>query len=416
MGSSSNSVFQCFLFMMFMFLYGNQQVQAAAANLFNVLQYGASGDGKTDNSKAFTNAWKQACQSGGNSVVLIPLGTYLVLPTVFQGPCKGAIAFQVKGVLRAPTDAASLHLDHWISFRYIDRLTITGGGSLDGQGASAWPYNTCLTDPSCPPFPVTLRFDFVTNSWINHITSINSKNFHFNIFASTNIRIHQVNISAPGDSPNTDGIHIGDSTGIHISDSEIATGDDCVSMGPGSQNINITNVHCGPGHGFSVGSLGKSPNEKDVAGVTVRNCTLTGTLNGLRIKTWSPSHSSRCSDVTFEHVNVENVNNPIFIDQNYCPSHKCGRQWESRVKIQGVTFRNIWGSSSSRIAVNLQCSRSTPCENIELRNINIDYNGGGGGATAAAAASSCSNVHGVAYGQQHPPSCMWKSFSTMSAQ
>lgn len=51
MGSSSNSVFQCFLFMMFMFLYGNQQVQAAAANLFNVLQYGASGDGKTDNSK-----------------------------------------------------------------------------------------------------------------------------------------------------------------------------------------------------------------------------------------------------------------------------------------------------------------------------------------------------------------------------
>ncbi|XWS27784.1 hypothetical protein CRYUN_Cryun25bG0010100 [Craigia yunnanensis] len=380
---------------MFMFLYGNQ-VQAAT-NLFNVLTYGASADGRTDNSEAFSNAWKQACQNGGNSVILIPSGTYLVHPIVLQGPCKGAIAFQVVGVVMAPIDATSRYLDHWISFRYIDGLRITGGGSFDGQGASAWP---CRRDHSCSHLPVTIRFDFVTNSSIDHITSINSKNFHFNIFASTGIRIEHVNISAPGDSPNTDGIHIADSTDIHVSDSEIATGDDCVSMGPGSKNISITNVHCGPGHGFSIGSLGGSPNEKDVTGVTVRNCTLTGTLNGLRIKTWSPSHSSNVSDLTFEYINVNNVNNPIIIDQNYCPSHKCGQQGDSSVKIEGVRFSNIWGTSSSKIAVSLQCSRSTPCQNIELSDINIDYHGGGG------ATSSCSNVKGVTYGQQHPPSCV----------
>ncbi|XVE80467.1 hypothetical protein DITRI_Ditri14bG0142000 [Diplodiscus trichospermus] len=394
-----NSFFRSFLLLIFALLCRNQ-VQAAT-NRFNVLKYGASGDGKTDNSNAFSDVWEQACQSGGNSVILIPPGTYLVHPIIFQGPCKGAMTFQVKGVVKAPTDAASIFIDHWISFRYIDRLRITGGGSFDGQGASAWSHNTCQIDPNCPPFPVTIRFDFVTNSGIDHITSINSKNFHFNIFASAKIRIEHVTISAPGDSPNTDGIHIAESTDIHISDSNIATGDDCVSMGPGSKNINITNVHCGPGHGFSIGSLGRSPIEKDVTGVTVRNCILTETLNGLRIKTWSPSHSSTCSDITFEHINFNNVSNPIFIDQNYCPTAKCGHLGKSRVEIEGARFRNIWGTSSTKIAVNLQCSRSTPCQKIELRDINIDYHGDEEGS-----ASSCANVKGVAYGKQNPASCI----------
>ena len=38
---------------MFMFLYGNQ-VQGAT-NLFDVLKYGASADGKTDNSEVINN-------------------------------------------------------------------------------------------------------------------------------------------------------------------------------------------------------------------------------------------------------------------------------------------------------------------------------------------------------------------------
>ncbi|XVF70775.1 hypothetical protein PTKIN_Ptkin11bG0189300 [Pterospermum kingtungense] len=381
-----------------MFLFGNQ-VQAATT--FNVLKFGAYGDGKRDNSKALGDAWTQACQSGGKSVILIPQGTYLVHPIVLQGPCRGPVALQVKGVVKAPVDAASLYLDHWISFRYIDRLSITGGGSFDGQGASAWTYNTCQNDHHCPTLPVSIRFDFVTNSIVHHITSRNSKLFHFNIFASSGIKIEHIKIIAPGDSPNTDGIHLADSTNISISDSDIATGDDCVSIGPGSKNINITNVHCGPGHGFSIGSLGGSPNEGDVTDVTVRNCTLSGTLSGVRIKTKSPSYSSTCSGFTFEDIHVENVNDPINIDQNYCPSQTCGQQGRSKVKIQGARFSNIWGTSSSKIAVSLQCSKSTPCQNIELRDINIDYNGREG----KGAASSCANVKGVAYGQQNPSSC-----------
>ncbi|OMO83650.1 Glycoside hydrolase, family 28, partial [Corchorus capsularis] len=304
------------------------QVQASTpAQMYNVLSFGASGDGKTDNSKAFGDAWNQACSSGKNSVILIPTGTYLLRPIIFLGDkCKGgaAIAFDIKGTLRAPTDNAStIGVDHWISFRHVHRLIITGGGTFDGQGASAWPYNTCAKDPHCPALPVTLRFDFVNKSTINRITSINSKNAHFNIFASHDITIQNVTLSAPGDSPNTDGIKIADSTGIQIFDSNIGTGDDCVAMLPGVENINISNVNCGPGHGISIGSLGGKPNEKNVTHITVRNSNLTGTLCGLRIKTRPLPYSSIVSDLTFENINVNNVTNPILIDQNYCPSHKC---------------------------------------------------------------------------------------------
>ncbi|GKV52823.1 hypothetical protein SLEP1_g59383, partial [Rubroshorea leprosula] len=132
--------------------------QVQARTYFSVLQFGACADGKTDNSKAFMAAWNQACNSLGENGVLIPTGVFLLRPVVFRGPCKGSAVFQIRGVLKAPTDKASL-LDHWISFKYIDQLMINDGGShdggsLDGEGASAGPLNNCSKDPNCPPLLV----------------------------------------------------------------------------------------------------------------------------------------------------------------------------------------------------------------------------------------------------------------------
>ncbi|KAK9278898.1 hypothetical protein L1049_028479 [Liquidambar formosana] len=257
---------------------------------FNVMKYGAVPDGKTDNR-----------------------------------------------VLRASTDPSSLNTDHWISFRHVDGLTLTGGGSFDGQ-----------------------------------------------------------------DSPNTDEIHIGRSSDIQIFDSTIAIEDDYISMSHRSKNINITKVHCGPGHGISIGSLGKLPNEEPVLGITARNCTFSGTSNGVRIKTWAPSASpSIVSNITFQDIIMDNVYNPIIIDQQYCPLHNCAKKAASRVQISDVKFRNIRGTSSSKVAVNLQCSSSVPCEKIELMDINLAYKGSDGPVD-----SSCSHVSGVSYGEQMPPSCI----------
>lgn len=140
------------------------------------------------------------------------------------------------------------------------------------------------------------------------------------------MNMSHIRILAPATSPNTDGIHIGSSTKIKITNSLISTGDDCISMIAGSKDIMVSEVHCGPGHGFSIGSLGGSQNEEHVNGIYIQNSTLRGTQNGLRIKTWAPSPPSLASDFTFEDIIMENVNNPIFIDQQYCPMPPCNGQ------------------------------------------------------------------------------------------
>lgn len=163
----------------------------------------------------------------------------------------------------------------------------------------------------------------VTNALIQGITSINSKMFHITIRRSESITIKNVTIQAPDDSPNTDGIHISRSNGITIYNAKIGTGDDCISLSQGSTNILIYNVTCGPGHGISVGSLGRHENEEDVDGIIVKNCTFTNTTNGARIKTWAPSFPSRVFNLTFQDIILNNVRNPILIDQHYCPNSHC---------------------------------------------------------------------------------------------
>lgn len=96
----------------------------------------------------------------------------------------------------------------------------------------------------------TLLFTGSNNININGLTSINSQKFHIVIDSSNNVNIDGVKVSADGNSPNTDGIHVQASHSVHITNARIGTGDDCISVGPGSTYVNIQNVQCGPGHGI----------------------------------------------------------------------------------------------------------------------------------------------------------------------
>ena len=172
-----------------------------------------------------------------------------------------------------------------------------------------------------------LGFGFLNNSIIQDITSKDSKNFHVNVLGCNNLTFTGVSIIAPASSPNTDGIHIGRSTLVKITNSNIATGDDCISLGDGSRQVSVIDVTCGPGHGISVGSLGKYPNEEPVDGFTVRNCTLKNTDNGVRIKTWpGTTIVSAVTNMHFEDIKMVNVANPIIIDQEYCPWNECTKE------------------------------------------------------------------------------------------
>lgn len=85
---------------------------------------------------------------------------------------------------------------------------------------------------------------------ITGLTSLNSQMFHILIKGCHNVKVHGVKVMAPGNSPNTDGIHVQFSSDVTILKPRIKTGDDCISIGPGTTNLWIEDVACGPGHGI----------------------------------------------------------------------------------------------------------------------------------------------------------------------
>nr|CAN65676.1 hypothetical protein VITISV_002011 [Vitis vinifera] len=367
---------------------------------FDVTKYGAQADGKTDISQALLTAWEAACASPIVSRVVIPAGIYALGQVTIEGPCKAPINLIVKGTVRAPVDTSRFKPQAgWVAFQHLDQFTLSGYGVFDGQGQSVWGQK-CSRTKYCNQLPINLRFNFLTNSIIKDITSKDSKQFHINVLGCRNITFFQVAITAPEDSQNTDGIHIGRSRGVNITHSTIQTGDDCVSIGDGSEQIDITKVNCGPGHGISVGSLGLYKNEAPVIGIRVKNCTLSDTTNGVRVKTYPSSPQGTATEMHFHDIVMNNVSNPIIIDQEYCPHNQCNLQVPSRVKLSNISFKNIRGTTSTELAVNLVCSKGAPCQKVELGNIDLKYTGPEGTAS-----SQCKNVEATLWGTQQPKTC-----------
>ncbi|CAL9119367.1 unnamed protein product, partial [Musa acuminata var. zebrina] len=252
---------------------------------------------------------------------------------------------------------------------------------------------------SCAAGASSLTFRNSKDITISGLTSTDSELYHIVIDGCDGVTVQNVKITAPGNSPNTDGIHVQGSSHVTITGASIKTGDDCISVGPGTTNLWIEQVECGPGHGISIGSLGKEYDEEGVENVTVNTAVFTGTENGLRIKTWGRPSQGFVKGVVFEHAVMQNVQNPIIIDQNYCPGDRGCPDQSSGVRISGVTYNDIHGSSASEVAVNFDCSASNPCTGIGLQDIKLTY-----GNTAAE--SSCKHADGTASGFVVPPSCL----------
>lgn len=85
---------------------------------------------------------------------------------------------------------------------------------------------------------------------ISGLSSVNSELYHIVINGCEAVKVQGVRINAPGNSPNTDGIHVQMSNDVTISSTGIRTGDDCISIGPGTSGLWIEGVSCGPGHGI----------------------------------------------------------------------------------------------------------------------------------------------------------------------
>lgn len=59
-----------------------------------------------------------------------------------------------------------------------------------------------------------------------------------------------------------------------------------MSIQTGCTNVYVHNINCGPGHGISIGGLGKDNTKACVSNITVKDVVMQNTMNGVRIKTW----------------------------------------------------------------------------------------------------------------------------------
>ncbi|KAJ8527582.1 hypothetical protein K7X08_015033 [Anisodus acutangulus] len=379
------------------FLFFNYSITTNA--IYNVKNYGAKSNGKSDSSKAFVSAWVAACASTSPATIYVPKGSYLLKSAYFHGEtCKSkAITLRIDGTILAPSNYNVIGNDeNWIKFERVSGVSIYGG-TLDGQGASLWACKT--SGNNCPQGTMGLTFSNSSNIEISGLTSKNSQLFHILVDSCDNVKLQGVKVSAPGNSPNTDGIHVQYSSRVTIMNSRIGTGDDCISIGPGTSHLWIQNIACGPGHGISIGSLGWDVEEPGVQNVTVKTVTFTGTKNGLRVKTWARSSNGFVKNILFQHIVMSDVQNPIIIDQNYCPNNENCPHQGSGVKISDIKYQDIRGTSATEVAVKFDCSKKYPCSGISLEDVNLSYK-------EQPADASCVNAGGRASGFEKPNSCL----------
>lgn len=84
----------------------------------------------------------------------IPNGRFYLGGVTFVGPCIGMVSFVIDGTLLAPLNNDDIKKETRINFRYIDYLTVSGSGTVDGQGKKSWLLNDCHKNNNCPKLAI----------------------------------------------------------------------------------------------------------------------------------------------------------------------------------------------------------------------------------------------------------------------
>lgn len=375
---------------------------------FNVLDYGATPDGKTSSTGAFRAAI-QACARAGGGTVFVPAGHYvtgaieLVSNLTFYVDSGAVIRFaanreeyplvpsRFEGTeLRAP---AAL-----LGGRNLENVTISGRGTLQADNAE-WrnliikpEYRTALThlldlQEHKQPVPddvmheaeLGLRPDFIRpveskNILIEGIHILSSPMWVLHILYCENVVIRNVMVeSFPGS--NTDGVDIDSSRHVRISDSYFDTGDDAICIKSGkdadglrvnrvTEDIAITNCTIHRGHGAVV--LG-SETSGGIRNVVASNIVAQGTDRGIRIKS-TRGRGGLLENIRFDNWVIEDTPNPAIEVTNYYT-----RAPEEPISARTPVFRNFGISNVTvnrcKIAVSIEGLPEMPVEGLRLTDI-----------------------------------------------
>eukprot|EP01083_Nonionella_stella_P025004 68857_1 len=359
----------------------------------NVLQYGAIGDGITDDTKAIQSAINNC-----NTILFPSSYNFLSYPFIITNNNTELVINSIVTASSSnyswPRDSNGKYVDFITTEPNLNNITLSGTGSINGNGQYWWhPNNITYLRP------ILIFISSAINVNISYLTLVNSPMYHIYVGQCVDVVIHGINIISPNASiaPNTDGIDIA-SKNVHVYNCSVINGDDSYSIFPGAQNVLIENCSAqyglglcswdGPINNHSAGNWGTMNN------VTFKNILVHQTMWGIRLRTYSFFNGS-VTNFKFVNITMNMVENAIDINQfnqsNYALS------WTS---FNNISFAGISGTYT-KWAGHLDCSEFDPCSGLNFQNIYLT------GVGKNVQGFSCSrNVYGNAVNVTPPLKCL----------
>lgn len=310
----------------------------------DVREFGARGDGDHDDTAALQAAI--ACCPVGGTVYLpdgdwcsgplflrshlqlqLAAGARLLASTerarwpVLPGRLRHADPQQVLGSWEGKPHTMHAALLNLID---LDQVQIFGPGLIEGRAAVAGWWSR----PKAPHRGWRPRLVFAAHS--DHVDLVglrlqDSPSWTVHALRCSQLRCVDLDIHAPLDSPNTDGINPESCSGVQIVGARISTGDDCVALKSGkrvpglepvaTREVLIRNCLMQHGHGAVV--IG-SEMAGGVYAVEARDCIFRDTDRGLRIKTRrGRGRLAVVAGVHLENVQMYGVGTPIVVNSFY---------------------------------------------------------------------------------------------------
>ena len=272
------------------------------AKTFNVIEFGAKGNGVADDAKAIQQA-VDACSNYGGGDVLFPANhTYLSGPVELKSNVN--ILLETNAVWLANPDESIYHLSafgknegegmRWIWAKDIENLSFSGKGTIHGNGIKFMGKELSDSYELKPvttfdPRPHVLTLMGVKNLSIRDITVREGAYWTVHLIGCNDVVIDGINLLNNLKIRNGDGIDIDHSKNVRISNCHITSGDDAICLknrrefeeyGP-CHDITVTN--CVMESRSCTVKIG-SENMDSIYNVTIDNCIITGSNRGLGIQ------------------------------------------------------------------------------------------------------------------------------------
>lgn len=325
---------------------------AAEGATHNVRDHGARGDGLTLDTAAL-NRTVEACAAAGGGTVLVPPGRYLTGTVRLQSHVTlqidaGAVLLGSEDPDDYPDTADPWEPDArpWIAPLILaedaENITITGRGTIDGQGGIWWQRLRWSNPGKYPREPESdklqtelaalsrgrprlVRLVRCSDVVVEKVRLRNSPSWTLHPMFCERLVVDGISIESPAEgSHNTDGINPESCRDVRIINCRIDTGDDGITLksgknGPGlrmgipCENITISNCIIRHAHGgVTIGSEMSG----GVRNVVVSNCVFQGTDNGIRLKT-ERGRGGVVEGIAMSNIVMQDVPNPFHLTMFY---------------------------------------------------------------------------------------------------